>query len=228
MAAPPDQPAIKDRAWLLAIDTATPQAGVALTDGGRVATMSWPGGRQQTTSVPEAVNILLAKTGIALDDLGAIAVTIGPGSFTGLRVGLSLAKGLALVPERALIGVPTLQAMATPFLGLGLDVLVAIPAGRGRVVWAVTTDGILDDAVNTTFAEFIEAAVGRRAIVAGEFDVAETRQLTERGVRLAPSATVTSRAASLATIGFSRWQRGEVDAADDLQPIYLHGRPNPR
>jgi tRNA threonylcarbamoyladenosine biosynthesis protein TsaB len=223
----PVSPSVHDRPWLLAIDTATPQAGVAIHDGNQVAAMSWPGGRQQTTSVPEVVEILLSRCGTSLNAVGAIAVTIGPGSFTGLRVGLSLAKGLALAPERAIVGVPTLEAMAAPLNRL-VDVTVpAIPAGRGRIVWAVSEAGNAGDPVNSTFDEFLARIAGiAEAVVIGEFDRDQVDRLRAQGVRLAPSGG--NRAASLAIIGYGRWRRGEIDNAESLEPAYLHGRPNPR
>jgi tRNA threonylcarbamoyladenosine biosynthesis protein TsaB len=227
MASQPASTVMHDRPWLLAIDTATPQAGVAVHDGYQLAVTSWPGGRQQTTSVPVVAEELLARCGITLDLVGAIAVTTGPGSFTGLRVGLSLAKGLALAPERSVIGVPTLEAMAAPLLGLVDVVVPAIPAGRGRIVWSVSQHGAAGEAVNSTFDEFLERVAGMaNATVIGEFDPFQVERLRAGGIALAPLAG--HRVASLAVIGYKRWQRGDIDNADTLEPVYLHGRPNPR
>jgi tRNA threonylcarbamoyladenosine biosynthesis protein TsaB len=227
MASQPDSPGMHDRPWLLAIDTATPQAGVAIHDGNGLAVTSWPGGRQQTTSVPVVMEDLLSRCGISLDQVGAVAVTTGPGSFTGLRVGLSLAKGLALVPERAIIGVPTLEAMVAPLRGVVDVVVPAIPAGRGRIVWALHTNGGAAGPHNSTFEEFVDEVAGvANAVVAGEFDPDQVSRLRARGIRLAPGGS--QRAASLAILGYERWQRDDTDNADVLEPIYLHGRPNPR
>ncbi len=113
--APVEADAGEHRRWLLAIDTSTDQAGIALFDGEQMAECSWPGGRQQTTSVLPAIESLLAQVGVDLGDVGAVAVATGPGSFTGLRVGLSLAKGFAIAGDRRVIGIPTLDIAAAPY-----------------------------------------------------------------------------------------------------------------
>src|SRR5688500_3324814 len=93
--------------WLLAIDSSTEQAGVALFDGARVGELTWHAGRAQTTSLLGQVHHLLDLHDLAVGDLGAVAVAVGPGTFNGLRVGLSVAKGLVLGLSVPLVGVPT-------------------------------------------------------------------------------------------------------------------------
>ena len=80
---------------LLAIDTSTLAAGLALyRDGAPLAELQWPAGRAQTTAVLHEIDRLLGLAGLTVADLAAVAVATGPGSFNGLRVGLSTAKGL--------------------------------------------------------------------------------------------------------------------------------------
>ena len=220
---------LTDRSWLLAIDTATPQAGIAVTNGEEFAATTWPGGRRQTTSVASAITELLDRAEVSLVDLGAIAVTTGPGSFTGLRVGLSLAKGMALEPERDMVGVPTLEVVAAPLLELGLLAIAVIPAGRGRVVWAESSGGMLGEPVNSEFSLFLDAVSARdNAVVVGELDRSQRSSLLDGGIVLAPVPLGLDRAGTLAAIGYGRWRNGATTDADSLQPIYLHGRPNPR
>jgi tRNA threonylcarbamoyladenosine biosynthesis protein TsaB len=98
---------------ILAIDTATDWVGLALHDGSSVlAEFGWRSRRTQTIELAPAVAQLWARTGVSAGDLSAIAVAIGPGSYTGLRVGLALAKGMALGQNLPLIGVPTLDIVA--------------------------------------------------------------------------------------------------------------------
>jgi tRNA threonylcarbamoyladenosine biosynthesis protein TsaB len=218
------------RGWLLAIDTSTEQAGIALTDGERLGLQVWPAGRQQTTAVLPAIEHILAQCAVSLDEVGAIAVATGPGSFTGLRVGVSLAKGFVLASERSLIGVPTLDLVAAPGVALGIDCVAAIPAGRGRLVWSpYGVGGVHMAPRNSTFDEFL-AVLDERSppTVIGELNSAQRVRIAERGVPIAPGYVSASRAGALAEIGFARWRRGEVDDAATLQPLYLHGRPNPR
>jgi tRNA threonylcarbamoyladenosine biosynthesis protein TsaB len=216
--------------WLLAIDTSTGQAGVGLHDGEHLAVATWPAGRAHTTMTLPMLERVLGDAGVALRAIGAVAVAIGPGSFTGLRVGLSLAKGLALATPRAVIGIPTLDIVAAPATGLGLPCVAAIPAGRGRVVWATYAPGGQDyEPTNSTFDEFLSLAYGdEKAVVIGEWTVSERDRLVSAGYRVAPPAFGQVRAGHLAGLGYARWQAGEVDHAPSLEPRYLHGRPNPR
>lgn len=222
-------PARSGRAWLVAIDTATDQAGLALFDGEHVAEMSWPGGRRQTTSVLPALESMLAQLGVAVDDIGAVAVAAGPGSFTGLRVGLSLAKGLAITGNRALVGVNTLDVAAAPFTEAGVPCLALVPAGRGRIVWSHYGYRRAPTApINSTFEEFLVVLRNHApAIVVGELTADQQARVAEARDRVT-SKMAHRRPAMLARIGFDRWRSGQVDDPATLEPLYLHGRPNPR
>ena len=102
---------------LLALDTSTRFAGIALytdaPDRGLVAETNWHAGMQHTVSLMPHVSQMLDAQDIRVTDLTAIAVALGPGSFTGLRVGLAAAKGLALATGAPLIGIPTLDSRLT-------------------------------------------------------------------------------------------------------------------
>ncbi len=214
--------------WLLSIDTATDQAGVALFDGDQLGETSWPGGRRQTTSVLPVLEDLLVRVGVTIAQVGAVAVAAGPGSFTGLRVGLSLAKGLAITGDCALIGVNTLDIAATPFVEAGVSCLALVPAGRGRVVWShYGADGAATTAVNASFDEFVTGlAAHPEAIVVGELTPDQLAAVTAVHDRVASMPF--RRPGALARIGFDRWRLGAVDDPITLEPLYLHGRPNPR
>ncbi|NTW35799.1 MAG: tRNA (adenosine(37)-N6)-threonylcarbamoyltransferase complex dimerization subunit type 1 TsaB, partial [Syntrophobacteraceae bacterium] len=95
---------------ILAVDTSTPQIGLALYDGARVLAESlWISKARQTVELAPAVAEMLARTGQTIAEVTALAVALGPGSFTSLRVGLSFVKGLALSRNLPLIGIPTLD-----------------------------------------------------------------------------------------------------------------------
>lgn len=221
-------PPVLGRRWLVAIDTATDQAGVAIFDGVELAEASWPGGRRQTTSVLPVLEDLLARQGVALADVGAIAVAAGPGSFTGLRVGLSLAKGLAITGDRAVIGVNTLDVAAAPYIEIGFSCLALVPAGRGRVVWShYGPDGKPTAPVNASFDEFVAAITGYpAAIVVGEMTPDQRTAIAAVHDRIASMPF--RRPGILARVGVDRWSRGDVNDPVAIEPLYLHGRPNPR
>jgi tRNA threonylcarbamoyladenosine biosynthesis protein TsaB len=160
----------------------------------------------------------LAET--TMSDIAAVAVAIGPGSFTGLRVGLSIAKGLATIDDRAIIGVPTLDLVAHPCIELSIPCHAVIPAGRGRVVWAKYDAHGAAEPVNATLAEFMTAMTanpGSQAI--GELSPAQRSELQEAGGNVMPDVFA-SRARALAHLGWQRWQAGHFDDPITLEPIY--------
>ncbi|HWK80203.1 MAG TPA: tRNA (adenosine(37)-N6)-threonylcarbamoyltransferase complex dimerization subunit type 1 TsaB [Thermomicrobiales bacterium] len=209
---------------LLALDTSTETAGIALHDGERLAESVWPAGRTQTTSVLPEIDALLARCGSSIEDVGAVAVAIGPGTFTGLRVGLSIAKGLVLARDLPVIGVPTLAIAAAPFVQAEVSVLAVLPAGRGRVVSArVPAQGRMDDPANMAFADFVAHAEVEGLLVLGELSAEQRAALTDRGVRVASAGASVRRPAVLAELAMARWAAGETDDPATLEPLYVHG-----
>ncbi|MGH2519130.1 MAG: tRNA (adenosine(37)-N6)-threonylcarbamoyltransferase complex dimerization subunit type 1 TsaB, partial [Chloroflexota bacterium] len=118
---------------VLAIDTSTHQASVAVCAGGNVlSTRTWLAGRQHTSTLLPAVKDVMAAARTSSRELSALAVALGPGSFNGLRTGLSTAKGLALAWQLPLLGIPTLELLAEEY-HLPVATMHAAP---GRVyVW---------------------------------------------------------------------------------------------
>lgn len=212
--------------WLLAIDTSTEQAGIALTDGERTGELSWPAGRTQTESVLAEIDHLRVLLGIAKTAIKAVAVATGPGTFTGLRVGVSIAKGLALAGGLPIIGVPTLSAAAAPYAHLDAPLIVVLAAGRGRVVWARYEHGIAAaETRNTTFAQLLDVLADLpNAFVAGELTTEQRGRLREAGrVRIEAAVLQNRRPGAVAAIAWDRWQRGMTDDLTTLEPVYLHG-----
>ncbi len=121
---------------ILAIDTATRSVSLALHDGQQVrAELTWQTADHHTVELTPALHNLLRQAGAAPRDLTALAVTLGPGSYTGLRIGMSLAKGLALAasPPLPLFGAPTLDVVAVAQPHLAGQLCAVAQAGRGRV-----------------------------------------------------------------------------------------------
>ena len=214
--------------FLLALDTSTEQAGVALFDGDRVVELLWPAGRDQTRVLLAQVDRLLGLAGIAVSDLAAVAVAAGPGTFNGLRVGHGLAKGLILATGIPLIGVPTLAAAALPHRAWHGVVVPVLAAGRGRLVWAEIPRG--DDPTpprNGTPVELLARVIeiGAAALVTGEFPAALAADLAAAGAAVSPPALRVRRPASVAQLAWDRLLAGDADDAATLEPVYLHGAP---
>lgn len=220
--------------WLLAIDTSTEQAGVALTDGARTGELSWPAARAQTVTVLAEIEHLRGLLGVAKADIRAVGVATGPGTFTGLRVGVSLAKGLALAGGLPIIGVPTLDAAAAPYIQAPIPVVVVLAAGRGRVVWAQYAHADEDMAAapaprNTTFTELLDTFAGQpETLIAGELTPEQRARLRDAGhARIEAPALQNRRPGAVAALAWARWQRDDADDPMMLEPVYLHGVVKP-
>lgn len=211
--------------WLLAIDTSTAQAGIGLHDGAQMTELSWHAGRTQTISILPAIHHLLESLDLTVTDVGAIGVARGPGTFTGLRVGLGIAKGMVIQGDRRLIAVDTLAVTAEPFVQAGVPVLVVLPAGRERLVWAVYDQRSEASAPrNTTLIElqdFLTASPD--LLVTGEL-LPDQRSLIERGHgRVLTAACSARRPGVLAEMAWTRWEAGRIDDPGNVEPLYLHG-----
>lgn len=116
------------------MDTATPIGGVALLRGDRpVGSLRLTAQRGHASDLPVGVQTLLEETGWTLKELDLIAVTTGPGSFTGLRVALGLAKGIVQAAGTPLVGVGTLEVLAA---GAGVGKVAAVMDARRKEVYA--------------------------------------------------------------------------------------------
>lgn len=213
---------------ILALDTSTETAGIALYDLPRVSELTWLAGRNQTASILEQVEYLLRLNGAALSDIGLIAVAIGPGGFNGLRVGLSLAKGLCFSLGIPIAGVDTLDAVAYPHAGARIPIRAFVPAGRSRVVFADYRYRHgrwvrLSERRNER-QEAILDGVGERTLIAGEVNAEIESMIEENSLAVLPPPALRLRRPSyIAEIARERWIRGETDRLDALEPVYIHG-----
>lgn len=214
---------------LLAIDTSTRSVGIALYDGAQVLSeWLWQSQDYHTVELAPAIAGVLARTGVGTADLGALVVAIGPGSFTGLRIGLAVAKGLAFAHHLPVIGVPTLDILAAGQPLLGERMAAVLQAGRGRIAvgWyrAGSKAWLPDGDIEVLTPDDLNARIEQPTIVCGEL-TADVRRLLARkrkNVRLATPAQAVRRPAYLAEIGWRRWQANQVDDPATLAPIYLH------
>lgn len=218
---------------LLAIDTATRAASIALYDEtGVLAELTWRSRENHTVELMAQIVHLLDLAHAQKSALRAIAVALGPGSFTGLRVGMSVAKGLAYSCAIPMFGVPTLDAVAFPHALQPAPIWAVLAAGRGRfsVAKYSTHLGTVSRASDYALVN-IEGLVdlaGRVAdesrLFCGDVDQAMANRLTEKfGARavIASPALNARRAGFIAELAWARFRRGESDDVATLAPMYL-------
>jgi tRNA threonylcarbamoyladenosine biosynthesis protein TsaB len=206
---------------ILAIDTSTDWAGIAVQFDGQVRQRNWEIGRHGTTAMAPAIQELLAEAGCTVDKMDACAVAIGPGSFSGLRVGLSLAKGFAYASDLKLLGIPTLQ-IALARVPAGTSGVAILRAGRSRLVWARSTsaDDVQTGKLDDLIADLVRSPVD---LVVGEIRESDEADLRNRtGVVILPVPDRLRQAADMLPIASSRLARGDVDDPIGLTPLYLH------
>ena len=217
----------------LAIDTSTNTASLALARGSEIlAELSWRCGQNHSTTLLPYLARLLSQTGSGLGSLDAIIVARGPGSFNGLRVGISTAKGLAFSLGIPVVGISTLAATAYQHAETGLPVCPIFNAGRGEIATAIyhmkgsRWQPIVSEHITTT--EALCAQIDTKTLFCGELTAAISDQLRKRlkqkAVIAAPAARF-RRAGFLAELGRREIETGNSDTPTTLQPIYLR-RPH--
>jgi tRNA threonylcarbamoyladenosine biosynthesis protein TsaB len=212
---------------ILAIDTATHMVGIALHDGVQVlAENFWLTGRHHTVSLAPEVAILLHRARKAPTGLTGIAVAKGPGSYTGLRIGMAFAKGLALAHGLPLIGVPTLEILAQAQPARSESMLATLKAGRGRIAgvwykWVDTRWEAQGESENLTWDEVLKQ-LAETTHICGEMEPDVRKQLeADERVTVAEPAWCVRRPSVLAELAWSRIRAGELDDPALLAPLYL-------
>jgi len=159
---------------MLAVDTSTPSGSVALLDGeALVAEWTLLSARTHNRRLLDGVDRILAEAGWALEDVDVFAVTTGPGSFTGIRIGLSTMKAMAWALGKPLVGVGTLAALAAPFSVGSRAVCPVIDARKNEVYAALYrpdgAGGLLEERAPAVLApEKIAAWITEKTFLCGD------------------------------------------------------------
>jgi tRNA threonylcarbamoyladenosine biosynthesis protein TsaB len=214
---------------LLAVDTATQSCGLAIVVDGIVQTeliLSHRG--THTKQILAAIDAVLSLGESSLEQIDAFAVTRGPGSFTGLRIGISTIKGLSLATGKPLIGVSSLEVLAHQAGGNAARVCSMIDARRNEIYWRVYRregDSLIsqsDEQVGSVdlMARQIDGAcvfVGNAVLqYAGQLP-----QLVKQEIQTVPDADNIIRPAVLAHLAWRRFLQSDVDAVEAFAPVYL-------
>ena len=218
---------------VLGLDTGTPTASLALVSEGKIAGRASHPATSHGASLPAAVESLLREGGLEFRDLGAVAVGLGPGSYTGLRIGLSYAKGLSMASGCALVGVPSFDAAALAVLelgsaGVGMLICPVVDARRGQVyaaLYRVVADGLekLTEDLAVTL-EHLSSRIQASVVLVGDTTAKELAALlNQRGIGavVLHICSLESRGAMVAAVGAARFARGESDRSAVLEPLYV-------
>ena len=211
----------------LSIDTASEVASVGLSrQGSLVAEITWRCRRNHTVELLPTIDKLFTQAGATREDLTAVFVCVGPGMYTGLRVGVSTAKGLAYALGVPLVGVGRLELDAYGHAAFPGPIIAVHRAGRGELAWASYWGGPWRELTPPRLSqpEDLVRRVRRRTLFVGEIDDALAARLRDAGedrAVIASPAASTRRAAALAELAFARLAAGLRDDPALLRPIYL-------
>ena len=217
----------------LAIDTSTDTASLALIQDRQVlAELTWRSGQNHSTQLLPNLNHLLNQSKLSLQSLTGIIVGRGPGSFNGLRVGISTAKGLAFSLGIPIVGISSLEAEAYQYAETGLPVCPIFNAGRGEIATALYQKKrnewhqLATEYITTVDALYSQTTT--KTVFCGEFIPFIAPQLRERLKQKAvipSSITGLRRASFLAELGLKQLKARNYDNPAILQPLYLR-RPS--
>jgi tRNA threonylcarbamoyladenosine biosynthesis protein TsaB len=213
---------------LVAIDTATDYASLALHDGVRLrAEHTWESRRRHSVELLPRLARALEQLHLRADALTGVAVTRGPGSYTGLRVGMAAAKGLALSGGLPIVGLPTLDVLAAGQGRSEESMCAVLQAGRGRIcvatyTWSGGRWSTQEEPRLTTWEELV-SSIEERTVFCGELDsrgIELLSKLRSKALIASPAARL-RRAGFLAELAWQRLRRGESDDLATLSPAYL-------
>jgi len=214
---------------LLAVDTSSQTLGLALYDGNRIlAERIWQSKARHTVELAPAIDSMLKQCQSSPADLTRLAVATGPGSFTSLRVGLALIKGMALALKVPSAGIPSLDFLAAAQRQSALPMAALLPAGRTRLAvcwyeykedtWHFTGD------MKVMTAQELSDQINQPTLICGEM-TADERQILARkwkNASLVSPSFSTRRPGMLAELGWEKIEKGLADDPVTLAPIYLH------
>lgn len=216
---------------ILALETSAKAVSAAVVEDGVVLASAYQNmGLTHSVTLMPLVDGMLKNAGLTAQDMALIAVAAGPGSFTGLRIGVSAAKGLAWALSLPCCGVSTLEAMAENARTFEGTIICAMDARRQQVYNAVfdCRDGVLtrrceDRAVALeVLAEELKNDESPKMVVGDGAKLCYT-YLSERGIpcRMAPANSLYQRASGVALVAERMAAQGKTVSAQDLRPVYL-------
>jgi tRNA threonylcarbamoyl adenosine modification protein YeaZ len=218
---------------LVAIDTSTEIASLALVrENVLVAEQTWRTARNHTVELLPALQTLLKLAKAESKDLTGVIVAKGPGSFNGLRVGISAAKGIAYSLGIPIVAVDSLEVEAYQFADTGLPICPIFSAGRQEIATALFQKSgdmwqqLKPDGITTV--ELLCGETKETTLFCGEYVgtiAKQLKSLLKEKAAIASQLTDIRRAGYLAELGTKKLVAGETDDAATLQALYLRRPP---
>jgi tRNA threonylcarbamoyladenosine biosynthesis protein TsaB len=215
---------------ILAADTSTASGSVALMEGERIV-LEWvlSSSRTHNRRLLKSIDDALNLAGWTIQSVDGFAVTVGPGSFTGLRIGLTTIKTLAWASGKAYVGVPSLDVLAATFAHSSLQICPLIDAHKkqvyGCLYHADSSGEVRPISSYRTFAvESIAEVIQERTLFCGDGWLLYGKALKESLGPLAVEAPASShliRAGVVAELARRRFERGETDNPLNAVPLYV-------
>lgn len=215
---------------ILAVETATLAGSIAIARGAEViGALSGDPGVSHSNTLLADLDRLVADTGIKLPEIDLFAVAVGPGSFTGLRIGIATVKALAATLARPCAAIPTLQTIALAG-GASDTSLALLPAGRGEVfaqLFSVSSDGTvtaLDEPSHIAPPKMIDKYGSREKLRwcgAGAITQRELIENSSAGKQWQIAASPPELARYVAALALRNYRNDELVAPDALRAIYV-------
>ena len=216
---------------IIALETSAKAVSAAITQNGRVLASGYQDtGLTHSRTLMPIVEHLFRNTGLTLQDMDAVAVSAGPGSFTGIRIGVSAAKGLAFAADKPAVGVSTLAAMARNVAFCDGVVVCAMDARRKQIYNALflAQDGHLTRLTEDRAVALADLAEELRDDPRPKTVVGDGAQLCAEALdgagiacRLAPPHLIMQNAMSVALEAEHLAAEGGLVSAQALSPVYL-------
>lgn len=216
---------------ILALETSAKAVSAAVTEDGKLLCSGYQDtGLTHSRTLMPIVEHILQNTGMTIQDMDAIAVAVGPGSFTGIRIGVAAAKGLAQAAQKPTLAVSTLEAMAQNVAHMDGLILGAMDARRNQIYNALfrCRSGVLTRLTPDRAIALADLAEELREesdpiIVVGDGAALCYRSLTDAGIscQIAPPHLVMQHAASVAFVAEKAARADQFLSAQELQPFYL-------
>ncbi|MDJ0985341.1 MAG: tRNA (adenosine(37)-N6)-threonylcarbamoyltransferase complex dimerization subunit type 1 TsaB [Desulfobacterales bacterium] len=214
---------------ILALDTATASCSVAITDERRTyAELTTRKNQTHSKHLMQMIDSVLESAGLHIDDLGGFALTIGPGSFTGLRIGISTIKGLALATDKPVVGISSLETLAWQCAHRNILISPLLDARKAEIYGA--TYRFIDNCLveqTPAMASAPEAFIRKikePCIFVG-CGAQLYRQTIEKSMgpnaHFMPDDQNLIKASSIAFLSMNRFKTSDTDGVADLVPRYI-------